>query len=267
MFNHRMLIRYDGRPFFGWQRHGEHPTVQGSLEKAIERTLGQRTTVRGSGRTDRGAHACGQVASFELNEKVEGEASLHALRQLNAALPSGIEIMEIRPAVEDFHACDTAIAKRYRYEISCLARLPSALDGRVWHLRSQVDPTMMAAACKILVGRHDFASFATASNFKPSSTTRTIFHAALQRAGPRIRLEFCGDGFLYKMVRNLVRALVKVGEGRSTIDEFHGILAAKDRGAAPGTAPASGLYLDHVFYPGDTIALSSDIEAMGEKLP
>jgi len=115
----------------------------------------------------------------------------------------------------------------------------------------------MHDACSVFIGEKDFASFATKTNFKQKSTCRTVTEAALQHELPIITFDICADGFLYKMVRNIVRALVKVGEGRYTREDLVRILEAKDRQAAPGTAPASGLYLERVFYSQDELADSA----------
>jgi tRNA pseudouridine38-40 synthase len=118
-------------------------------------------------------------------------------------------------------------------------------------VKEPLDVQAMAAACSVFVGEHDFASFATKTNFKQKSTRRTVTQAVLTTELPLITFDICADGFLYKMVRNIVRALVKVGEGRYTRADLERILAAKDRQASPGTAPASGLYLEQVFYAQD----------------
>jgi tRNA pseudouridine38-40 synthase len=173
--------------------------------------------------------------------------------QLNQILPPEVRIVDVRYAASDFHACDSAIAKHYRYVIWNDRKLPAERDGRVWHVKEPLDVQAMVDACSVFVGEHDFASFATKTNFKQKSTTRIVTEAALSYDLPTITFDICADGFLYKMVRNIVRALVKVGEGRYTREDLVRIMAAKDRQAAPGTAPASGLYLERVFYSRDEL--------------
>ena len=168
--------------------------------------------------------------------------------KLNQSLPAEVRIVDVMCASKDFHACDSAIAKHYRYVVWNERELPAERDGRVWHVKEPLDVQAMSAACSLFVGEQDFASFATKTNFKQKSTRRTVTEAVLTCELPIITFDICADGFLYKMVRNIVRALVKVGEGRYTREELGRILAAKDRQAAPGTAPASGLYLEQVFY-------------------
>ncbi len=245
MSNYRMTVSYDGRAYLGWQRHGDKPTVQYALEQAVEQLFGVRAAVRGSGRTDRGAHANGQVASVELPAGLQPE---DIKEQLNSVLAKDLRVVDVREVPDDFHACDSAIGKRYRYVIWNDKKLPKDRDGRVWHVTSSLDVQAMIDACSVFEGEHDFASFATRPNFKQKMTHRTVTMAVINHELPVITFDICADGFLYKMVRNIVRAIVKVGEGRYTREDLCRILEAKDRKAAPGTAPASGLYLESVYY-------------------
>jgi len=248
--NYKLTLAYDGRDFYGWQRNRDRPTIQAALEQAITEVLDLRTAVHGSGRTDRGAHALAQVASFTTPTPIT--APLTEVRAaLDAALPETIELAALDQVPPSFHARDSAIAKQYAYLIWTAKQLPPAREGRVWHARAALDAEAMAAACPVFVGRHDFASFAKKPNFAGQSTVRTVSRCVLTREGPLIRLEIRADGFLYKMVRNIVRAVAKVGEGRLDRAGLERVLAACDRKAAPGTAPASGLYLERVFYPDD----------------
>lgn len=247
--NYKITIAYDGQAYFGWQRHGDKPTLQGALEDTLDKLYGGTPVVHGSGRTDRGAHATGQVVSVNLPEGLEPE---RAVADLNDALPEDMEAISVEPVAEDFHARESATGKRYRYELYCGEELPEELAGRVWHVRLGLNTDDMRAACKVFEGEHDFASFAKKPNFKQKSTVRTIRNITLEEDGPSIWITMEADGFLYKMVRNLVRAIVKVGEGRQSPQELKRVLEKKDRKAAPGTAPASGLYLDAVFYSGES---------------
>ncbi len=248
--NYKVTLSYDGRSFLGWQRHGDKPTIQFALEQAVTKAFAVRVAVQGSGRTDRGAHAHGQVASFQLPTGTQPELIKEKLNQI---LPVEVRIVAVSCAAVDFHACDSAIAKHYRYLIWNNRVLPAEHDGRVWHIKGPLDVQAMADACSIFVGEQDFASFATKTNFKQKSTRRTVTKAVLSHELPMITFDICADGFLYKMVRNIVRAIVKVGEGRYTREDLCRILVAKDRQAAPGTAPASGLYLEQVFYSQDEL--------------
>jgi tRNA pseudouridine38-40 synthase len=243
--NYQITLAYDGRAFFGWQRHGDKPTVQSTLERAVTKAFDVHVPVQGSGRTDRGTHARGQVASCQLPAGTQPEL---IKEKLNQHLPMEVRIIDVRCASSEFHACDSAIAKRYRYVIWNDRELPAEREGRVWHVKEPLDVQAMGDACSVFIGEQDFASFATRTNFKQKSTRRTVTGAVLTHEQPEIIFDICANGFLYKMVRNIVRALVKVGEGRYTREDLVRILEAKDRQAAPGTAPASGLYLERVFY-------------------
>jgi tRNA pseudouridine38-40 synthase len=249
--NYKLVLSYDGRFFLGWQRHGDKPTVQLALEQAVTEAFDLRVAAQGSGRTDRGTHAHGQVASLQLPVGTPPEL---IKEKLNLLLPAQVRIVDVKCAANDFHACDSAIAKHYRYIIWNDRKLPAERDGRVWHVKEPLNVQAMSDACPVFVGEQDFASFATKTNFKQKSTTRTVTQAVLSHELPTITFDICANGFLYKMVRNIVRALVKVGEGRYSREDLVRIIAARDRQAAPGTAPASGLYLERVFYSADELS-------------
>lgn len=247
--NTALLVSYDGRPFHGWQRLREHPTVQGTLEEAVAEVFGVDSVVAGSGRTDRGAHAVGQVGSTRLPKEL---APADIVRQLNEYLQEvtdGAIIIEDAASVpEEFHALHSCTGKTYRYALWLNGDLPPEYERRVWHVHGDLDLGAMAEAVPLFEGEHDFASFASKSNFDRKGTVRWLSQSSMFTEGPVIEMVFTGNGFLYKMVRNLVRAIVRIGEGRSNIDELSAILMAKDRRRAPGSAPASGLYLDEVYY-------------------
>lgn len=244
--NYRMTLAYDGREFFGWQRHGDEPTVQLALERGLQAVFGGEVEVRGSGRTDRGAHARGQVASAFLPAGIDAKAGLASL---NDVLPETIRVLELVPAPEGFHARTSAVGKTYRYLIHNAPECPAEIVGRVWHVPGVLDVEAMRAALPVFVGRHDFGSFATKAKHVRRSNVREVTRFELEHRPPTLEFWIRADGFLYKMVRNIVRAVVKVGEGRFTVPDLQKILAARDRKAAPGSAPASGLYLEHVDYP------------------
>ncbi len=256
--NYQITLAYDGRDFFGWQRQGDKPTVQFALEQAVTKAFELRVPAHGSGRTDRGTHAHGQVASLQLPAGMLPEL---IQEKLNQFLPAAVRIVAVSCAASDFHACDSAIGKHYRYLLWNDLNLPVERAGRVWHVKEPLDVQAMTDACSVFVGEQDFASFATKTNFKQKSTRRTVTKAVLTHELPMITFDIYADGFLYKMVRNIVRALVKVGEGRYTRDDLVRILAAKDRQAAPGTAPASGLYLEQVFYSPDEFSQATSQRA------
>ncbi|MEE9386655.1 MAG: tRNA pseudouridine(38-40) synthase TruA [Nannocystaceae bacterium] len=243
--NHKITVRYDGALYFGWQRLKDKPTLQGTIEATLERVFGRPCPITGSGRTDRGAHAQGQVFSVRL----PGDKGIDVVKhELDEALPSTIGIVEMERVADDFHALNSASGKVYRYEIWNTPCCPAFRRDHAWHIPGALAVASMRDACEIFVGERDFASFATRPNFKQKSTRRHVRRVDLVHDGPQITLTMEADGFLYKMVRNIVRAVVKVGEGRYELAELRAIFDARDRRASPGTAPARGLYLDAVRY-------------------
>ncbi len=243
--NYRMDISYDGQNYYGWQRHKEKPTIQGALENAVTNCYGLRTNVEGSGRTDRGTHAIEQVATIRLPDDIDEK---NAVTTLNNELDQTIKILNIKKMPDEFHARESAIGKRYRYKIWNHPELPPEMDGKVWYIPSGLNVKSMKKASPFFVGKMDYASFAKVPNYQRATTVKTVYSLELNQEGPLLDFSIIADGFLYKMVRNIVRALVKVGEGRTKHSEISRIIEAKNRKAAPGTAPASGLYLDTVFY-------------------
>lgn len=243
------MIAYDGREYFGWQRLAEKATVQGTLEQAIAAAFGEETLVQGAGRTDRGANAEGQVAGFRL---IHPREVAEITNSLNQFLPESIRVVDVQEVPKEFHARMSAIGKEYAYEIWNDSDLPEELEGRVWHVPERLDFEAMEEAMPSLVGRHDFASFGTKTRFAQKSTERELFSATIERKDASIRFRFHGDSFLNHMVRNIVRAVVKVGEGKYEPAKIAEILKAQKRSVSPGSAPASGLCLMQVFYPDES---------------
>ncbi|MBL4689418.1 MAG: tRNA pseudouridine(38-40) synthase TruA [Nannocystaceae bacterium] len=242
---YRLTVRYDGRQYDGWQRHAGKPTVQGALESAIVEVFGVKCAVHGSGRTDRGVHADAQVAHFEAPFELPSE---QLLADLNGLLAQDVRVDACEAMAPGFHARHSAVRKTYRYEIWNAPQCPSQRVGRVWEIPGPLDVEAMQGATSVFVGAHDFSSFAKKTNYQPRTMVRTMAAVTLASDDSLIVMRFVADGFLYKMVRNIVRALVKVGEGRTDRARLVEILAARDRKVAPGTAPASGLFLESVDY-------------------
>ncbi len=244
-----LVVAYDGRGFAGWQVQPDRPTVQGTVEAALDRVHGVPAgTVRivGAGRTDAGVHALGQVASYLPPTPRSPEVLRAALAGL---LPETVRVLAVREMPAGFHACRSATGKVYRYrvvnrELALPFEAPFA-----WHVRAPLDLAAMRAAAAHLVGRHDFAAFQTSGS--PTETTvRTLRRLEVrERPGGIVEIEAEGDGFLYRMVRNLVGLLVEVGLGRRSPGEAARVLATRDRAAAGRTAPARGLCLVRVLYP------------------
>ena len=249
MPTYRMTIEYDGGPFRGWQVQPGQPTVQGALEQALAVVLRAPVGVVGSGRTDTGVHARGQVAHFETEQPVDP----HRLqRSLAGLLPSSVVVLRVEQVPDGFHARYSATERRYRYHVACG---PRALDAHLrWTLRPALLPAdfeRMNAAAGLLLGRHDFDSFCRTQSATVNRVC-TVTHAAWTpdaRAGDWT-FEIAADRFLHGMVRAIVGTLVEVGRGRRAPESLSGVLAATDRRAAGQAAPAHGLVLERVTYPG-----------------
>ncbi len=241
MASYKLTIAYDGSLFKGWQRHPGQPTVQGALEDALMKNTGVRAPIEGSGRTDSGAHADAQVASLTVPDGTE-------LGDFNEVLVPGIKVLSVEDSHEGFHARKESTGKTYRYVIWNSFECPEDLVGKVWHIPGHLDVEAMIEACPHFVGQIDFASFAKKPNFKRASTVRQMARVEIEFDQPKIIITMQANSFLYKMVRNVVRTLVRVGEGRTDPTEIPDIIASADRAKAPGTAPATGLHLETVHY-------------------
>ena len=226
----RLRIAYDGAPFEGWQSQARGNTVQDRLEAAFGVLCGgQRVVVHGSGRTDAGVHARGQVAHVDLPP----DARLPLERwagALNANLPAAIRVKSARLAPPDFHARFSAKGKVYRYRIWNSPIFDPFETGRAWHLPSALDVAAMRAAAATFLGRHDFAAFAANRGHPVENTARTIRRVELRQRGARLTLEFEGDGFLYHMVRLMVGTLVRCAQGRASIGRIAELLDAGKAG-------------------------------------
>lgn len=245
MYNYKLTIQYDGTRYRGWQVQGNtDQTIQGKLEGVLSRLTGQPVEVHGSGRTDAGVHALGQVANVKLPRPVEPS---ELLGELNRYLPADIGVIAAEPAPERFHARLNARSKTYRYRIWNSA-IPNVLErSYLYALPEALDVAAMERAAADLVGTHDFRSFCGLKRFK-KSTVRTITDIAITQNGAEVRLEFTGNGFLMRMVRILAGTLVEVGLGQREADTMPAVLAAQDRAAAGPALPAQGLALVRVEY-------------------
>ncbi len=244
-----MVLEYDGSGYHGWQRQAGVLTLQEVIESRLEVMLGRPVRVRGSGRTDAGVHARGQVVSFYARTRLHPD---QILRGLNSLLPADIVILEVVEVADTFHARFSALSKVYEYHI--LNRgVGSALErNRAWHIRRPLDVASMEEALGGILGRHDFRAFMAAGS-SVRSTERCLFEAGLSRPEPgRLVFRFVADGFLRHMVRNLVGTLVEVGRGKLPPKGLREILDGRDRQRAGMTAPAHGLYLVMVNYGADS---------------
>lgn len=244
----RLTVAYDGGPFAGWQSQARGHTVQDHLETALAAlTGGARIPVHGSGRTDAGVHARGQVAHADV--PVSAMTRERWLLALNAHLPPEIRVTRLRFVEDAFHAQFDARGKIYEYRIWNSPVLDPFERGRAWHLPGPLDLTALTAAASSFEGRHDFAAFAANRGTPPETTVRTIHRVRVQRGGALIRLRFEGSGFLYRMVRLMVGSAVRCAQDRATIASIAQALeAGADGRKTTFCAPAAGLCLVRVLY-------------------
>jgi tRNA pseudouridine38-40 synthase len=244
--NIRLLVEYDGTRLHGWQIQKDRPTVQGELQKAAGRVAGKPLSILGSGRTDAGVHAEGQVANFHTACPLPVGKWPEAL---NAHLPPDIAVRSAEEAPLDFHAQYSATSKVYRYRI-LNRRERSALERDRSHLvKGPLDAAAMQAAAGSWVGTHDFRSFGSDMS-KKEQTVRTIFSFTVERRGDRVDFLVHGDGFLYNQVRAMVGTLLPIGLGRQPVARAGEVLRALDRKQAGVTLPGKGLTLVEVRYDG-----------------
>jgi len=253
MRNIRLTIAYDGTDFHGWQLQPHAPTIQEALETRIARITGARATLYGSGRTDAGVHAAGQVANFKTGCPIPCTSLVKAL---NDALPVSIRVRKAEDVPANFHARYNAKAKTYRYRILQEATCPPFLARYVDHHPYALDARRMARAARLLEGEHDFTSFAGSDparrvkELREDSNVRQVFRSRI-RVRKELRMiiyEIRGSGFLHHMVRNIVGTLLEVGSGKLLPEDIQAVLEARNRGFAGATAPASGLWLVRVEY-------------------
>lgn len=241
---YRATIEYDGTDYFGFQRQvPEQPTIQSTLEDALHQISGRHCPVTGSGRTDSGVHATGQVISFELAWK-HGVGALQ--RALNANLPPDIAIHDCQIAPAGFHPRFSARRRKYAYLIYNHPQRSPLRRFRSWHVRRPLNLERMKAAAALLPGTHDFATFGSPP--QGDNTVRELFQADWQQQAEFLKFTVQANAFLYRMVRSLVCSLKAVGDGSWTVTEFQEAFLAGDRQRAAGTAPAHGLYLISVDY-------------------
>lgn len=242
----KCTIAYDGTNFNGYQVQPGKRTVQGELEKALEKVhKGVTVRIQASGRTDTGVHAKGQTIHFDTELNIPGNSWKKAL---NALLPDDIYVVSSEIAHEDFHARYDVVEKEYRYYI--LNKREPDIFNRYYihHFPYPLNIEAIQAACTEFVGTHDFTTFSSAKATVKGNKIRTLFEVSCKQQDDRLEFIFRGSGFLYNMVRILVGTLLDVGQGRVHPKDIHQMLEARDRGLAGKTAPAHGLYLWKVTY-------------------
>lgn len=255
MSNFKMTLQYEGTRYQGWQRQeSTYNTIQGKLEALLSKMTGQKIEVQGSGRTDAGVHALGQVANFHADTEMTPE---EMLEYINSYLPEDIGVISLEKASERFHSRLNARGKTYCYRVIC-SGLPHIFDRRFAHvITEEVDVDAMRRAASYFLGTHDFKAF-TSNKRGKKSTVRTIEEIRIERVGSfsmnrqgiddEIRFTYSGNGFLYHMVRILTGTLLEVGTHKRKPEEMPGILASGSRENAGELVPAKGLTLMEVRY-------------------
>lgn len=245
MRNIKMTIEYDGGRYLGWQRLGDSDrTIQGKIEKVLSEMTAAKIEIIGSGRTDAGAHARGQIANFKTDSQLE----LSAMQTyLNQYLPRDIVVKALEEVDDRFHARYNATSKKYVYYV-WNNPTPSAFERKYsFHYPDQLDLDKMNEACLLLIGKHDFLGFSSVKKTK-KSTVRTIDELSIHQEGSMLAFVFVGDGFLYNMVRIIVGTLLEIGSGAMAPEQINEIFASKIRSEAGITVPAQGLFLEEVYY-------------------
>ena len=250
MLTWRLLIEYDGSRYSGWQDQSNARTIQGQIRSAAEDFLGTKVDLQGSGRTDAGVHALGQVAHLRADVKGIPHPE-ELLRALNDRLPADIAVLSIERASPSFHARHDAASRVYRYQIS--TRKTAFEKRRVWWIKEPLDVPLMRQAAALLAGRHDFVCFRAADAARPDESTIVVVNeASVEADGTRITFRMEASHFLWRMVRRVVGALVRVGKKQLSIEDFAALLDGRCEprlDVAAWTAPASGLLLEAGRYP------------------
>jgi len=252
MYVYKLKIAYDGSGFSGWQVQPNAVTIQETIQNALFTLLQEKVSLIGSGRTDAGVHALAQVAHFKYGKRLDCRK---LLASLNGLLPHAIRILEAVEAPSNFHAQYSAASKCYHYHLWLEQTHLPWKRPYSWHVRSNFCPKRLREGAGLFIGEHDFTTFAneahSGSAAKNAVRRLTRLDVVEQEGG--LRLEFESNGFLYKMVRNIVGTLHEVATGKREIAEISELFAAKDRRKAGKAAPAHGLFLVTVRYPQETL--------------
>ena len=245
MKNVKIIIEYDGTDYHGWQCQADLPTVQKTIEDAIRKITREDVKTTGSGRTDAGVHAIGQVANFFIETQMDTDTLRKAL---NSTLPRDISIIKAQEVPDGFHAQFSSRSKVYEYRIFNRPHPPALQRNRVWHIQEKLDTKKMREAAAYLEGTHDFSVFATA-DITVKTTVRTVKRVHVRKTREEIiSVEIEADGFLKRMVRMITGTLVQTGRGKISPEGFGQILAEGQKTKDVFTAPTSGLFLKKVIY-------------------
>jgi tRNA pseudouridine38-40 synthase len=242
----RLMIEYDGGPFMGWQRQDHGPSVQQTLEEALQRMTNEQTVFTAAGRTDAGVHALAMSAHVDVAKPL----TPHRLREgLNALVrPHPISILDVSEVDDDWHARFSCTGRRYLYRI-LNRRAPPALDlGKAWHVAVPLDVEAMSEGAQHLVGRHDFTTFRSVQ-CQSDSPVKTLDRLEVAKSGDEIHVTAAARSFLHHQVRSMVGCLAMIGRGQWKPDDMRKALEAKDRAALGFNAPPHGLYFVEANYP------------------
>ena len=239
-----LIVEYDGTRYHGSQLQAKVPTIQGEIEKALQKLTGEKTRVKAAGRTDAGVHAEGQVVGFWTDSSLPLTAFVNGL---NYYLPEDIAVKEAFRAEDSFDVRRNAISREYKYYILNSPTRSPIRRGFAYLVAGHLDIGAMNHICQALIGEHDFASFCTDTGKK--STVRTVHKAEVEKEGDLVVFSMVANSFLPHQVRNTAGVLIRVGQGKMTVDEFYSMVEAKKPGLAGPTAPACGLRLMRVNYP------------------
>jgi len=243
--NIKVILQYEGTKYKGWQRQeSTKNTIQGRLEALLTKMCGQKVEVDGSGRTDAGVHAYGQVANFHIDTKM---SLSEIMDYMNRYLPEDIAVVDIKEVSERFHSRLNVKGKIYQYRV-INSGVPHIFDRRYVHVvEEELDMDAMKRAAEVLCGTHDYRAF-TSNKRSRKSTVRTVDSISIEKRGDEIRFTFRGNGFLYHMVRIMMGTLLEAGLHKRDAAQIAGLLEAGTREEAGYLAPAKGLALVEVFY-------------------
>ena len=241
-----LTVEYDGRPYVGWQRQDNGPSIQGEIETALAKLDEPDVLVYGAGRTDAGVHALAQMAHVDLQR----DWSEHKLREaINAMLcPLPIAIMQVQQVDDDTHARFSATARHYLYRIINRRPFLTIEQGKAWHVKIPLDEKQMDKAAQLLIGTHDFTTY-RATRCQSKSPVKTLDKLDVIRVGNIVEIRASARSFLHNQVRSLAGVLKKVGDGSWQVDHVVTALEARSRDACAPVAPPDGLYLTGVDYP------------------
>ncbi len=241
-----LIVEYNGTHYHGFQLQAGLPTIQEEMESALRKLTGERTRVMAASRTDTGVHAKGQVVNFRTKSSLPPQTFINGL---NYYLPRDIAVKAAHRADDSFNARRNAISREYNYYILNSSTRSPLSDGFSYLVTGHLDIEAMNQACQALIGKHDFASFASCIGAGIKNTVRHVHKAEVKKEGELVIFNMVANSFLPHQVRNTVGSLIRVGLGRMSIDEFHSIIKARRPSLAGPTAPACGLCLMRVNYP------------------